>query len=202
MSESISFEFIGGELCLDFANTVGGTREGGPTENLTDYATLVAWSRQVGLITIDEGEQLLREAQRQPEMAQAVLERARLLRESIFTIFSRLDLGKKPEMGDIETLNRELARSMGRVQVVQQADDFTWGWQREPLSLDWMLGPIARSAADLLTSDELPRVRECANASCDWLFVDRSRNHSRQWCDMKSCGNVSKVRRYRARKRS
>ena len=202
MSESIPFELIGGELCLDFANTVGGTREGGPTENLTDYATLVAWSRQVGLITIDEGEQLLREAQRQPEMAQAVLERARLLRESIFTIFSRLDLGEKPEMGDIETLNRELARSMGRVQVVQQADDFTWGWQREPLSLDWMLGPIARSAADLLTSDELPQVRECANDSCDWLFVDRSRNHSRQWCDMKSCGNVSKVRRYRARKRS
>lgn len=202
MSESSPFELIGGELCLDFANTVDGTREGGPTENLTDYATLVAWSRQVGLITIDEGEQLLKEAQRQPEMAQAALERARLLRESIFTIFSRLDLGKKPEMGDIETLNRELARSMGRVQVVQQADDFTWGWQREPLSLDWMLGPIARSAADLLTSDDLPRVRECANDECNWLFVDRSRNHSRQWCDMKSCGNVVKVRRYRARKRS
>ena len=65
-----------------------------------------------------------------------------------------------------------------------------------------MLWPVARSAADLLTSDDLGRVRECAGERCNWLFIDRSKNHSRRWCDMQDCGNVAKVRRYRSRKQA
>jgi len=48
-----------------------------------------------------------------------------------------------------------------------------------------------------MLNDELSRVRECANQECHWLFVDRSRNRSRRWCDMAICGNVMKVRRFR-----
>lgn len=200
MTETYTFE-IGESLCLDFSNTVSGARDLESTDHLQDYATLVVWSRQAGVLTQGEADSLLAEAQRQPEQAQSVLDRARVLRESIFAIFSRLNMEEVPEQHDLEALNQELARSLGRAQIIRQADDFTWGWRHEPLSLDMMLGPIARSAADLLTSNELPLVRECANDECNWLFVDRSRNHSRQWCDMKSCGNVAKVRRFRARKR-
>jgi len=46
------------------------------------------------------------------------------------------------------------------------------------------------------------RVRECDGASCTWLFLDRTKNRSRRWCDMKSCGNAAKARRHRARRRS
>ncbi|MBA3694513.1 MAG: CGNR zinc finger domain-containing protein, partial [Acidobacteria bacterium] len=28
---------------------------------------------------------------------------------------------------------------------------------------------------------------------------DTSRNRTRQWCDMKDCGNLAKVRRFRAK---
>lgn len=201
MSETYTFEFIGGELCLDFCNTLGGAREINTTEYLRDYGDLVEWGRQAGVINAEDGDRLLQEAERQPEQAQAVLERARKLRESIYALFSSRDLGEMPDVRDLVTLNQELARSLGRSQIVQEADDFAWGWRPDPASLDVMLGPVARSAADLLTSNELPQVSECANDECNWLFVDRSRNHSRQWCDMKSCGNVVKVRRYRARKR-
>jgi predicted RNA-binding Zn ribbon-like protein len=45
----------------------------------------------------------------------------------------------------------------------------------------------------------LERVRECANHDCGWLFLDLSRNRSRKWCDMSSCGNRAKVRRFRER---
>lgn len=196
------FKLIGGELCLDFSNTVGGARAIETTEHLQGYTVLVEWSHQAGVITQEERDNLLQEAERQPEQAQAVLDRALRLRESIYAIFSRLDMGETPDGGDLEMLNQELTRSLGRAQIIQQAGEFAWGWRHDPLSLDVMLGPVARSAADLLTSGELPLVRECANDECNWLFVDRSRNHSRQWCDMKSCGNVAKVRRYRARKRS
>jgi hypothetical protein len=43
------------------------------------------------------------------------------------------------------------------------------------------------------------RLRHCANLSCGWLFVDESKNHSRVWCDMGTCGSRAKMTRYRRR---
>ncbi|MCL4370559.1 MAG: CGNR zinc finger domain-containing protein [Chloroflexi bacterium] len=65
-----------------------------------------------------------------------------------------------------------------------------------------MLWPVARSAGELLTSSELGRVRKCAGYPCGRLFLDTSRNQSRRWCDMKSCGNLAKARRHYARIRA
>ena len=65
-----------------------------------------------------------------------------------------------------------------------------------------MLGPVARSAAELLTSDRLDRLRQCeSEKGCGWLFVDGSRNRSRRWCDMSDCGNRAKARRFHRRHR-
>jgi hypothetical protein len=46
---------------------------------------------------------------------------------------------------------------------------------------------------------EKPRLRACGNRRCGWLFVDRSANGRRRWCDPRACGNRMKVRRFRAR---
>jgi predicted RNA-binding Zn ribbon-like protein len=62
--------------------------------------------------------------------------------------------------------------------------------------LDRMLWPVARSAADTLTSGDLKRVRRCARQGCDWLFVDTSKNRSRRWCSMSMCGSRVKAGRY------
>ena len=62
---------------------------------------------------------------------------------------------------------------------------------------DPILRPVIRAAVELLTSDEILRVRTCADDSCAWLFLDTTRNRTRRWCDMKVCGNRSKVRRFR-----
>ena len=45
--------------------------------------------------------------------------------------------------------------------------------------------------------DSSPRMKK----TCRWLFLDRSKNHSRRWCDMRICGNRSKTRRFYARQR-
>jgi len=65
-----------------------------------------------------------------------------------------------------------------------------------------MLWPVAVSAAGLLTSPQLVRLRDCANTACGWLFIDHSKNASRRWCDMGECGNRAKARRFRERQRS
>src|SRR3989442_8269959 len=66
-----------------------------------------------------------------------------------------------------------------------------------------LIWPIARSAADLLTSDEQRQlVRECGAPDCLWLFLDTTKNRSRQWCSMQSCGNREKARRHYQRLRA
>jgi predicted RNA-binding Zn ribbon-like protein len=80
-------------------------------------------------------------------------------------------------------------------------DSFAWEWHEADGSLELPVWMIARSAAELLTSDSLGRVRECAGERCDWLFLDASRNRSRRWCDMAECGNRAKAQRSYARRR-
>ena len=71
----------------------------------------------------------------------------------------------------------------------------------EPIDLAQPLWPVVRSAADLLTGSSLERVKRCPGEGCGWLFLDTSRNGSRRWCDMSSCGNRARVRAFAARQR-
>lgn len=57
----------------------------------------------------------------------------------------------------------------------------------------------ARSAIRLLSDAEAERLKICGN--CGWLFIDRSRNRSRMWCDMAVCGNRAKASRHYHRKK-
>jgi predicted RNA-binding Zn ribbon-like protein len=91
--------------------------------------------------------------------------------------------------------------AMSRLTITRSAEGYEWSWAADEGGLDRMLWPIARSAADLLTSPELGSVRRCAREGCDWLFVDRSKNHSRRWCSMSLCGSRVKARRYYRRTR-
>lgn len=58
---------------------------------------------------------------------------------------------------------------------------------------------LAVSALSLAAGDAWRRIRICPN--CDWLFLDRSRNASRLWCDMSVCGNRRKAKRHYERRK-
>jgi predicted RNA-binding Zn ribbon-like protein len=192
---------IGGRACLDFANTVGGNRHIYQREYLNSYTDLVAWSRLAGLVTESEAQHLMAKAIRRPAEADYVFERAILLREAIYRIFSVVAAGGSPEAADLAILNSALTEALARLQITSAEDGFTWTWHKEPKALDPMLWPVVRSAGELLTSEDLYRVRECAGDTCSWLFIDTSRNHSRRWCDMKDCGNRAKAKRHYERSR-
>jgi predicted RNA-binding Zn ribbon-like protein len=57
---------------------------------------------------------------------------------------------------------------------------------------------LAVSALSLLASDAWKRIKICRN--CRWLFIDKSRNSSRLWCDMSVCGNRHKAKRHYRRR--
>lgn len=204
-------KLIGGRLCLDFINTVGGRTVEATAkrkavvgavireDRLLEYADLVAWSLRAGIVTSAEAARLLRESKRHEAEAKAALTRAVVLREALWRICKAIIEGLAPRQYDLDSLNRELALAYGRVQLTAGEKRVVWKWQDATASLDRMLWPVADSAAEYLTSGDLTRLRECGGENCGWLFEDTSRNRSRQWCDMQDCGNLAKVRRFRSR---
>lgn len=196
------FHFIGGNLCLDFANTLGGLPPDSMSQDrLMSYAHLVVWSQQANLMSESEAHSLLRQADRAQDEAAAVLERARVLRQAIYGIFVALDLGTQLTGSDLDLLNSELEPGMAGAQVIVTEDGFSLEWRKEG-DLDDMLRHIARSAATLLTSAERQLVRQCANEQCPWLFLDTTKNHRRRWCRTSGCGNMMRVRKHRERQHS
>ena len=196
------FVLTGGLLCLDFANTVDDRTEVHPQELLHSYYDLVSWSEQAHVLTKHEAQRLLEKAARRPSEASKVLQQAVAIRETIFRIFKAVAEDASPEDEDLVSLSAAVADAQNHAQIVLKANGFIWDWAGNAGDLDRMLWPVVRSAADFLTSDELDTVRVCASDSCDWLFLDTSKNHSRRWCNMKSCGNREKARRFYSRKKS
>ena len=186
----------GGILCLDFVNTVhcyGCTDLG---EYLNTYDDLVAWSRHVGTITDDEAKKVSRRAKRKPAEAKTAHRRAIELREAIYRIFTIILEGQSPTQKDLAIFNNYLGEAMMRSQIVKTQDGYHWDMTANRTELDWILNPVIRSSADLLVSEEIRKVKRCADPTCGWLFLDISRNRSRRWCDMADCGNRAKASRF------
>lgn len=199
-------KLIGGALCLDFVNTLNGHRDG-PLgeprhEYLTDYRDLVLWSRHAGILTQKDAEKLLKQASQYPDEAHRVLNEAISFRETLYRIFKSWTISVSSRDDDLVELNRTRVNVLAQSRIVAFPGGFRVDWQNDSLALDRMLTPLVLSAADLLTSDDLGKLRECDGDVCDWLFVDRSRNHLRRWCSMDHCGNRAKSRRqYERRKK-
>jgi predicted RNA-binding Zn ribbon-like protein len=194
-----AFELTGGELCLDFANTVdhrrGAERK---ADNLKTYDALLSFAAQTGIVSMPSRAQLAKAAARNLAEARRILRAVVELREAIYRIFSALAAAETPKSDDLRLLNRHAQSALRHMQLRAQDGGFGWDWPQAS-ALEAPLWRIAKSAADLLTSAEAHAVRECAADTCGWLFVDRSRNHARRWCDMKICGNREKARRHYSR---
>jgi predicted RNA-binding Zn ribbon-like protein len=175
------FELVGGWLCLDFTNTANYGSEENRNDRLKSYADLVLWSQLVGTLTPEGAQHLGREAERRPTAAMAA--------------------DRQPTPADLANLNAALAKMLAQSQLVPTKNGFAWTWTGDATALERLIWPIAWSATELLTSDNLRRVGECAGHNCGWLFLDTSRNHSRRWCNMRECGNRAKARRHYRRRR-
>ncbi|MBV9231978.1 MAG: ABATE domain-containing protein [Chloroflexi bacterium] len=195
------FDFSGGRLCLDFANTLEDRPSDAPRELLNSYQDFVSWGQQAHIVTEEEAQKLLEEAQRRPGEAAQVFEQAVTVREAMYRIFSLVAEDASPAPSDLLILNDVLSKAMAHARLIPEADGFAWGWAVEERALDRVLWPVVRSVADILTSDELHEVRVCAAGDCNWLFLDTSKNQSRRWCNMRSCGNRAKARRHNERKK-
>lgn len=75
----------------------------------------------------------------------------------------------------------------------------------EPLETGTAAAGLARLAAAVVeaaSDGSWPRLKVCLEDTCRWAFLDTSKNRSRNWCSMRVCGNRTKTRTYRARRRT
>lgn len=197
-----TFDLDAGVDALSFANTLDNRSDDeAREESLVDYADLVAFAIQTEQVDEAEARVLRGLALQRAGEAQAVLRRAIAAREAIFRLFSAVAARREPDDADLAILNSELSSAMAQSRLVAGDQGVEWVWRSDPAALDRPLWPVVRSAAELLTSEDIDRVRECAAHDCSWLFLDESRNRSRRWCNMQTCGNRAKVDRFRARRR-
>ena len=210
-TNTAKFKLVGGDVSLDFVNTAGG-RISNPqkkserdyydafySDKLKNYADLVAWSLKAQIINEKEAKNFLRIAQNNPQSAEDVLKRAVNLRESLYRLFKSLIENWLPDPKDVQNLNLELSASRKSQKLYYTKRRYAFEWTDRAAALDLMLWQITVSATELLVNGDISRLEKCGNDVCNWLFLDTSRNRRRHWCDMKDCGNLAKVRHFRAK---
>jgi predicted RNA-binding Zn ribbon-like protein len=200
MDASYQFDFSGGNLSLDFVNTLG-DRPRAAEEHLAGWRDLVAWAEQAGVVSRRGAAAIRSSGQDRVDAMARAFARAVRLRETLYRIFHAQAAGEPPPRTDLAALNDALAAALGHARVEPRGSEFAWTWAGDESSINRVLWPVVRAAGDLLVSPARARVRECASDRCSWLFLDRSPAQRRRWCSMKTCGNRDKVRRFYDRRR-
>jgi predicted RNA-binding Zn ribbon-like protein len=194
------FDLIAGNVCLDFVNTLD-DRHIKAKELLEQYSDLVRFGEDAGLLEPRQADRLIKRGAIAPDAAEEALGRAIELREAIHDVFWAI-MNKRPApAGALATLNAEAQSAAQHLRLVPVKGAFEWRFD-DLSDFDALLWQIARSAADLLASEQLSFVRACSSKECEWFFLDTSKNHHRRWCDMKRCGNRAKVRKFYARNKA
>jgi predicted RNA-binding Zn ribbon-like protein len=197
MATSYDADLVGGHPALDFLNTIHDWTSLEPLDRLGDFEAAIAFAEAAGLLTRVEARRLVRP---EPRSGGAELARLRGLRASLERIFRALVESGAPAASDLAGLAAvgiEVARATRWRNVAG-------GPPRPEVALEAAGEAVVRlrvaaAAAELLTSAQLERLKACGG--CGWFFLDRSKNRSRRWCSMDTCGASAKAKTYYRRRR-
>src|ERR1035437_4815754 len=168
--EGPQFGFDAGDLSLAFANTAEFHASAQPGEYLHNYGNFLHWAYLGRVVPAGSGQHLLEYALAHPQEAENTLADALALREALFRIFTARAHDQPVEHKDLDLFNRFLSEALMHARLVFQSSMAQWVWEGTENCLDWPLWPIARAAADLLTSENMQRLGQCQDdRGCGWL---------------------------------
>lgn len=122
------------------------------------------------------------------------------LRAALTHAVSQFCAGAELTAADLEPINQALAAGTGYRQITTGDETWRIAFVASRPDWSWAVAEVAASFADLLTQPEADRLRVCENDACRWVFIDTTRSRTQRWCG-DTCGNLVKVRRFRARHR-
>ena len=172
-----AYKLLGGRPSLDLVNTISWPGTDREHDWLQTPGNVRRWLTAVGLDTVPIVEADL------PELWD--------LRRTITSAIRPLAHGQHPPSSAVRALNDHLVTASRRRRIEPQT--LSWMWAPPQQASD-AFAPIVVDAADVLTLGDRQRLKHCP--SCDWVFVDETRNGRRRWCDMADCGSRAKARSY------
>jgi predicted RNA-binding Zn ribbon-like protein len=196
------FELTGGDVSLDFVNTLDSRPTSEPRELLRSYSDFVSWAKQDGILSEQQESFLLKKAKQLPQEAERSLTHAISVRECLFRMLVHVTDSQEVPDALLAEWNRIVHRTMTHYQMVPVQDGFRWEIRSKSGELDSILWHVVQSAVQLLTGPHVKRIRRCASNTCDWMFLDISKRGNRRWCDMTVCGNRAKASRFYSRKKA
>jgi predicted RNA-binding Zn ribbon-like protein len=196
----LPFKYVGGDPAIDLVNTVDWTVRGLEEDRLTSFDRLIEWAQGGEIISARTAAALRARARAHPREAALAHKAALRTRETLWRLFSALARGEAVA-GPLLDFNTLLSKALEHMRVSPVREkrgagrtlELSWGDLGD--SLEGVLWPVLWSAASLLVSDESDRIRVCGGLDCGWMYVDRSRNGLRRWCQMETCGTREKTRR-------
>lgn len=193
------FRFVGFYRCLDFINTAP-TRGAERTERIRNFADLVTWLHEAGILGTAEARNAIDrwDGTREGDHARA---RAIGFRDRLEEMAENMAESNPVSNAAIAAINEELRTRSGCVEIIRSEGGFAELFRYKPRRATQLIAPVAESAANLLCQGSLSLVRRCANPACGLFFYDTSKTHRRRWCDMRVCGNLMKVRAFHRRQR-
>lgn len=198
---SETFRCPGGALCLDFCNSGQDFRSPRGIEWIVGFDDLLDWLEVAKAMTSAQAARIRHAAAESSAAGSDVWARAIRIREALFRVLDARAAGRTARREDLALIEAEHLRAMSFARLSWNGEAFAWSLDSSASAPDAALQPIVESALRLLTSGSLARLRRCGNSTCFWLFLDETRNRSRRWCEMASCGNLLKVRRHREKAR-
>ena len=191
--------FLGGHVVLDFVNTVPWRLDPARViERLPDAAALIQWAHASELIGTQQRDELCAEAEADAALARTVATQARELRELLYGLLQPVTIGETPDDTEVDEVRRAVTDALGNAEIATVVPLHLVVPVRAVRDLPRAL---ALSAWRLLQFDDLTRLRQCHDAGCGWLFMDRTKNASRVWCSSSDCGNRTRARRHYQRQR-
>lgn len=189
-SGTYRFQFVGGNLALDFVNTVA--FRGDPArkkDHLQGTEDVIRWAGQAELpdwAALNSG----------PRVGTVTLRRIRAVREQLYLVFHAIAADDPIPADTLASVGNALHDCCARRFLSIEGAEIRWTWRPNARCADYVLYPVLTAATDLLTSVSSGSVRECADVDCGWLFLDRSNAGKRRWCSMADCGNRNKARTF------
>ena len=180
-----TYKLIGGELSLDFINTISYPGTSRSHDWLDPAKNFILWAEAAGIVV---SKQLLGLSN---EKLEAEMPRIRQTRKILSEVLKPFAFGKQPSAVSIKKLNLLLPEACAYRYI--DKNGYQWKWAR-PTSLFGLAAPVIWNAAYVITELDHSRLGYCGG--CDWLFYDSTRNRSRKWCDMEDCGSRDKALRY------
>lgn len=170
-------------LCINFINTNWYNTHRDNREPFEDKSWLQSFQEKWGLQT-------------ETPPRDKDTENLKKLREVLEKAMDIIMVGDELSQEQLNDINGYLSLSVVSKSIEFKNKQYVAGFKPIKRDWNWVMSEVAASFAELISSQDIKRIKRCENPECRWVFYDESKNRTRRWCD-NTCASLIKVRKFR-----